>query len=95
MATRDQNRPRATHQPASDNGFNAHLNDLNQLQSKLTSYRRLHTEHKDYKIFAGLAGFSFSCDGNANQPAARRCPGAACGRPHTQWQQCHGFCLIA
>lgn len=36
--------------------YKAHLNDLDQVQSKVASYRRLRPEHKNYKIFAGLAG---------------------------------------
>ena len=42
--------------------YKAHLNDLDQVQSKVDSYRRLRPEHKDYKIFAGLAGFSIPSD---------------------------------
>lgn len=42
--------------------YKAHLNDLDQVQSKVASYRRLRPEHKNYKIFAGLAGFSVPYD---------------------------------
>ncbi len=42
--------------------YKAHLFDLDQVQGKVDSYRRLRPEHKDYKIFAGLAGFSIPSD---------------------------------
>jgi hypothetical protein len=38
--------------------YKAHMNDLEQTQSKIASYRRWRPEHKDYKVYAGLASFS-------------------------------------
>lgn len=42
--------------------YKAHINDLDQAQDKVASYRRLRPEHKDYKIYSGLAGFSVPPD---------------------------------
>lgn len=42
--------------------YKAHLNDLEQAQSKIASYRRWRPEHKDYKVYAGLASFSVPSD---------------------------------
>ncbi|NJS37570.1 MAG: hypothetical protein HC765_16085 [Brachymonas sp.] len=42
--------------------YKAHLNDLEQAQSKIASYRRWRPEHKDYKVYAGLASFSVPPD---------------------------------
>jgi hypothetical protein len=42
--------------------YKAHLNDLEQVQGKVESYRRLRPKHKDYKIFAGLAGLRIPLD---------------------------------
>lgn len=38
--------------------YKAHLNDLDQAQAKIDSYRKWRPEHKDFSIFAGLASFS-------------------------------------
>lgn len=38
--------------------YKAHINDLEQAQSKVASYRRWRPEHKDYKVYTGLASFS-------------------------------------
>lgn len=37
--------------------YKVHMNDLDQAQGKIASYRRLRPEHKDFKIYSGLAGF--------------------------------------
>jgi hypothetical protein len=42
--------------------YKAHMNDLEQTQSKIASYRRWRPEHKDYKVYAGLASFSMPQD---------------------------------
>lgn len=42
--------------------YKAHINDLEQTQSKIASYRRWRPEHKDYKVYAGLASFSVPSD---------------------------------
>ena len=38
--------------------YKAHLNDLDQAQAKIDSYRKWRPEHRDFSIFAGLASFS-------------------------------------
>jgi hypothetical protein len=42
--------------------YKAHVNDLDQVEQKIADYRSLRPEHKDYKIYAGLAGFSVPQD---------------------------------
>jgi predicted nucleotidyltransferase len=42
--------------------YKAHLNDLDQVQQKIADYRSLRPEHKDFKLYAGLAGFSVPQD---------------------------------
>ena len=42
--------------------YKAHMNDLEQTQIKIASYRRWRPEHKDYKVYAGLASFSVPAD---------------------------------
>jgi hypothetical protein len=42
--------------------YKAHINDLDQIEQKIADYRSLRPEHKDYKLYAGLAGFSVPND---------------------------------
>jgi hypothetical protein len=42
--------------------YKAHLNDLDQVEQKIADYRSLRPEHKDFKLYAGLAGFSVPQD---------------------------------
>jgi len=42
--------------------YKAHVNDLDQLQRQIDRYRQLRPEHKDYKIFGGIAGFNVPLD---------------------------------
>jgi hypothetical protein len=39
--------------------FKAHLNDLVRIKKKATTYRILCPEHKDYKIYLGIASLSY------------------------------------
>jgi hypothetical protein len=42
--------------------YKAHVNDLDQVEQKIADYRSLRPEHKDFKLYAGLAGFSVPQD---------------------------------
>jgi multidrug efflux pump subunit AcrA (membrane-fusion protein) len=42
--------------------YKAHMNGLDQVAQKVADYRSLRPEHKDYKLYAGLAGFSVPQD---------------------------------
>jgi hypothetical protein len=42
--------------------YKAHISDLDQVQSQVEAYRQWRPEHKDYKIYTGLAGFSVPPD---------------------------------
>ncbi len=42
--------------------YKAHANDLDQLQKQVERYRALRPEHKNYKIFGGIAGFKVPAD---------------------------------
>jgi hypothetical protein len=42
--------------------YKAHLNDLDQIQKQVDRYRQLRPEHKNYKIFGGIAGFKVPPD---------------------------------
>ena len=42
--------------------YKAHLSDLDQAQAQVERYRQWRPEHKDYKIYSGLAGFSVPPD---------------------------------
>ena len=38
--------------------FVAHVNDLNQIETQIKTYRALFPEHKDYAIYGGIAGLT-------------------------------------
>ena len=42
--------------------YKAHLSDLDQAEAQVQRYRQWRPEHKDYKIYSGLAGFSVPPD---------------------------------
>jgi hypothetical protein len=42
--------------------YKAHLSDLDQIQKQVDRYRQLRPEHKNYKIFGGIAGFKVPPD---------------------------------
>jgi hypothetical protein len=42
--------------------YKAHVNDLDQLEKQIDRYRQLRPEHKQYKIFGGIAGFKVPAD---------------------------------
>jgi hypothetical protein len=42
--------------------YKAHVNDLDQIQKQVDRYRQLRPEHKNYKIFGGIAGFKVPAD---------------------------------
>ena len=42
--------------------YKAHMNDLNQVEQKISDYHSLRLEHKHLKVYAGLAGFSVPQD---------------------------------
>ena len=42
--------------------YKAHVSDLDQAEAQVARYRQWRPEHKDYKIYSGLAGFSVAPD---------------------------------
>ncbi len=40
----------------------AHLNDLDQVEKQIALYRQLRPEHKNFKLYGGIAGFSVPPD---------------------------------
>jgi hypothetical protein len=42
--------------------YKAHQKSLDQIEGKIAQYRSLRPEHKDYTVYAGLAGFSIPPD---------------------------------
>jgi Holliday junction resolvase-like predicted endonuclease len=42
--------------------YKAHVSDLDQVEEQVQRYRKWRPEHKDYKIYSGLAGFSVPPD---------------------------------